>query len=192
VLSGRPAGSGRRALRTPPSITKWATWMPFGPSSRAVLCAKPQGEFAHRESCGERIPLYTGACAGQQNGAAAMGYHAPRRLLNDEEPAIRRNFDRLAHGFRIELGDWAVRSRAGVVEHHIGLAEPRIGVVEHRATAVGSVASAANVCARVSAASAASFSTLRAAKPTLRPAAAKPRASDALMPEPAPTIRAAR
>ena len=31
---------------------------------------------------------------------------------------------------------------------------------------------------------------LRAARPTLRPAAARPRANDALMPGPAPTIRA--
>src|SRR3546814_14666608 len=42
VLSGRSAGSGRAALRTPPSITKWATWIPLGASSRAALWARPR------------------------------------------------------------------------------------------------------------------------------------------------------
>src|SRR5580693_4636083 len=59
-----------------------------------------------------------------------MRYHAPSRLLDDEEPAIGRHLDRLAHGFRIELGDRAVRPRTGVVEHDIGLTEPRIGLAE--------------------------------------------------------------
>jgi hypothetical protein len=48
-------GSGRRALRTPASITKWATWMPFGPSSRAVLCARPHSAnlpIAKAAECG--------------------------------------------------------------------------------------------------------------------------------------------
>src|SRR5208282_6299090 len=86
-----------------------------------------QGKFAHGKGCREWVPLYAGAGAGQQNGATAMRYHAPCRLLDDEEPAEGRHLDRLAHGFRIELGDRAVRSRARVVEHDIGLPEPRTG-----------------------------------------------------------------
>src|SRR6185503_9049566 len=33
---------GRRALAMPPSMTKCATWMPCGDSSRARLCASPR------------------------------------------------------------------------------------------------------------------------------------------------------
>ena len=37
MLSGLSGGSARLALRIPPSITTWATWMPCGDSSRAML-----------------------------------------------------------------------------------------------------------------------------------------------------------
>src|SRR6516165_5932235 len=60
VLSGRSAGSGRRALRTPPSMTKCATWMPFGPSSRALLCASPRSAnlpIAKAAECGYPFTL---------------------------------------------------------------------------------------------------------------------------------------
>jgi hypothetical protein len=60
------------------------------------------------------------------------------------------------------------------------------------ATAAGSEASTWKVAAPVSAASAVSFSVLRAARPTLTPCAASARATEALIPEPAPTIRALR
>ena len=35
-------GSVRPGLRIAPSMTKWATWMPCGASSRAMLCASPR------------------------------------------------------------------------------------------------------------------------------------------------------
>src|SRR5258708_55383 len=41
-LSGALDGTGRAALLMPPSITKWATWMPLGDSSRAIDCASPR------------------------------------------------------------------------------------------------------------------------------------------------------
>lgn len=57
------------------------------------------------------------------------------------------------------------------------------------ATASGCEASTAKVWAPISSASGASFSTLRAASPTLSPALATARAKAALIPEPAPTTR---
>ena len=41
-LSGLSSGTGRAALRMPPSITKWATWIPLGDSSRAIDWARPR------------------------------------------------------------------------------------------------------------------------------------------------------
>ena len=65
VLSGRSFGSGRRALRTPPSMTKCATWMPCGANSRAVLCARPrERELAHARRSPSGIALDAGGGAG--------------------------------------------------------------------------------------------------------------------------------
>src|SRR6266851_2353268 len=41
-LSGLLSGTGRAALRMPPSMTKCATWIPLGESSRVMDCAKPR------------------------------------------------------------------------------------------------------------------------------------------------------
>jgi hypothetical protein len=71
-----------------------------------------------------------GAGAGQQDRAAAVRGHAPGRLLDSEKPAKRRDLDRFAHGFRVELGNRTMRAGAGVVEHDIGFAEPVIRLCE--------------------------------------------------------------
>lgn len=89
-------------------------------------------------------------------------------------------------------GDRPVRPGAGVVEHHIGLAERASAASNKCATSAASEASTAKRSAPMSPASGRSLSILRAARPTLKPAAANPRATDALMPEPAPTIKAVR
>ena len=43
--------------------------------------------------------------------------------LDNEEAAEGRDLDRLAHRFRVDLGDRAGRAGAGIVEHDIGFAE---------------------------------------------------------------------
>jgi hypothetical protein len=46
------------ALRTPPSMTKCATWMPLGPSSRAIDCASPRKAnlpIANTADCGQGV-----------------------------------------------------------------------------------------------------------------------------------------
>ena len=55
MLSGLSAGSWRAVLRMPPSMTKCATWMPFGASSRAMLCARPRSA---------NLPIANGADSG--------------------------------------------------------------------------------------------------------------------------------
>src|SRR5215469_14565742 len=113
------------------TMTKWAMWMAFRPElARRALRQTAQGKFTHGKGCRERVALDAGTGAGQQDCAAAMRYHSPCRLLNDEKPAKGRYFDRLAHGFRVELGDRAVGASAGVVEHGVGLPEPPISLVE--------------------------------------------------------------
>jgi hypothetical protein len=170
-------------------MTKWATWI-RSQFVRGVLRQAAQRELAHGEGGQVRVALDTGTGARQQERAAAMWDHAPRRLADRQETTKRCDLDGLVHGFRIEFRDRAVCAGTGVVEHDIGFAEPVIHPANKRETSAGSEASTAKACAPVSAASDANFSTLRAAKPTWRPAAARPRATDALMPEPAPTIKA--
>ena len=131
MLSGRSAGSGRRALRTPPSITKWVTCMPLGPSSRAVLCARPRKANLPMAKAAESGYPFTLALAPVSNIAPpSVRYHPPSSLLNGKEPAKGRDLDCFSHGFWVELGDRTVRAGAGVVEDDIGFAEPRIGIVE--------------------------------------------------------------
>ena len=80
--------------------------------ARGALRQSTQGKLAHGKGGGQRVPLHTGAGADQQDRAAAMRYHSPCRLLDDEESAKGRHLDGFLHRFRIELSDRAMRARA--------------------------------------------------------------------------------
>jgi hypothetical protein len=67
---------------------------------------------------------------GANSRAVLCRNHPPGCLLDHKKPAKTRNLDRLARGFGIDLGDRAVRPRAGVVEHHIGRSEARLRLLE--------------------------------------------------------------
>ena len=69
MLSGRSAGSGRRALRTPPQLRNGRRGCLLA-LARCALRQTTQGKFAHRKSCREPVPLDDGAGAGQQDRAA--------------------------------------------------------------------------------------------------------------------------
>jgi len=130
VLSGRLAGSGRRALRTPPSITKWATCMPFGPSSRAALCASPRRANLPMAKAADNGYPFTLALApisriaprlcGTIRRAACWTTRNPPKV--DTSTAFC-----TASGSSSAIGPCA---RAGVVDDDIGLPEPRIRVIE--------------------------------------------------------------
>src|SRR5262245_2480125 len=112
-------------------MTKCATWMPFGPSSRAALCARTtQRKLAHRKSRGMRVALNAGTRPSQQDRATPVIDHPPRRLPNHQETAERGDLDRLSHGFRIKRGNRAVRAGTSVVEHDVGLTEPLVRRLE--------------------------------------------------------------
>ena len=105
--------------------------MPFGPNSRAVLCARARKrKLAHRENRRVRKAFNAGAGAGQQDRAAAARDHAAGRLLDDEKTAVRGYFEGLARGFRVDFGDRSGRSGAGIIKYRIGLAEPRVHRLE--------------------------------------------------------------
>src|SRR5579872_2261688 len=53
--------------------------------ARHALGEAAQSEFAHREGRGLGIALYARRGASEQDRAFALGEHAPRRLLSDEE-----------------------------------------------------------------------------------------------------------
>ena len=77
-------------------MTKWATWMPCGDNSRAMLCARPRSAnlpIANGADCG--IALDAGGGAGEEDRAVPVGQHAPRRLLGDQEAAEGADRDRL-------------------------------------------------------------------------------------------------
>src|SRR5690348_6334073 len=59
-----------------------------------------------------------------------MRYHAPCGFADREEPAKRRDVEGLTYGFRVELGNWAVGTGAGVVMHDVGFAEPIVRLRE--------------------------------------------------------------
>ena len=103
----------------------------LGPQlARRALRQATQGKLAHRERRGERVALDAGTGAGQQDGALSLRNHPAGGLLDNQKAAKRRYLDRFAHRFRVDLGDRAVRSRAGVVEHDIRRPEPRVDFLE--------------------------------------------------------------
>ncbi len=83
VLSGRSFGSGRRALRTPPSITKCATWIPFGPS--------PGAPGLPRDLCW-RLPRRSDlcGCAGDQPARRQCPRTSPTEELSRRVACLRR------------------------------------------------------------------------------------------------------
>jgi hypothetical protein len=50
--------------------------------------------------------------------------------LDDEEAAIGRHLNGLPHRFRVELGDWAMRPRTGVIHNYIGFTELLVRILE--------------------------------------------------------------
>jgi hypothetical protein len=188
--------SGRLSLRTPPSMTKCATWMPCGPSSRAALWARPRKANLPMANGAERGKPFIPAVAPVSRIAPrSMRQHPPRRLLHHQERA--EGIDRLA--LAPPSPDRArraarARAHARIVDHDIGLAEPALDGVEKACDADRyPKRRPRRPHAPVSAANArrASRHGARPARP-LRAAAASWRASEALMPEPAPTISAVR
>ena len=119
-----------------------------------------------------------------------VGQHALRRLLRHQEAAKGADRDRLRDVGRHELDEGAARPAAGVVDHEIGRADLALDRPNSRSTSSGLVASQAKAWAPVSLQSAPSLSILRAASATRMPSRANSRASEALRPSPAPTIRA--
>ena len=60
---GRVGRHRPRALRMPPSITKCATWMPLGESSRAIDCARPRSANLPMAKVAESAKPFTPAVA---------------------------------------------------------------------------------------------------------------------------------
>ena len=124
VLSGFSAGSGRAAERTPPSMMKWATWIPLGPSSRAALWARPRSANLPMAKAAEWAKPFTLAVAPVSRIAPRrVGNHALGGLLGDEKAAEGADRDRFLHRRRIELRQRALGAKAGVVDDDVGLAD---------------------------------------------------------------------
>ena len=79
---------------------------------------------------------------------------------------------------------------AGIVDHHIGRAARGLDVGEQLCDLPRSIASQVKALPPVSLAKAATLSSRRAATATFMPDLANRRASEALKPEPTPTMRA--
>ena len=169
-LSGAPASPGRprSALRTPPSMTKCATWMPLRLQlARHRLGEAAQRELAHGEGRRLGVALHAGRGAGEEDRAAPRGHHAPRRLLADEEAAEGRDLERLRTSFGIEVEERAAGAEAGIVEHDVERAERAVDLGEQRLDGVGLGGVGGDRTAPVSLARAASLSVLRAESATL-------------------------
>ena len=119
-----------------------------------------------------------------------VGQHAPHRLLRHQESAERADRDGLRHIRRHQIDKRAARPRAGVVDHHVGAGELAFDRPEQALDLVR-VGGVAGKGARIGfTAQRAELSMWRAASATRSPSLANSRASDALMPSPAPTISA--
>ena len=100
-------------------------------------------------------------------------------------------FDRALHLRGIEIDERPAHAAARVVDDDVGRADRASTSANSRCTSSGlRVASHAYARAPVSVHSASSLAGLRAASATCMPSRAKRRASEALRPEPAPTMSA--
>ena len=77
-----------------------------------------------------RVALDAGRRAGEQDRAAALAKHAPRRLLRDQEAAERGDHEGLPHLGRVEIDQSAVGALARVVVHDLERAELRVDLRE--------------------------------------------------------------
>ena len=168
-------------------MTKWTTWTPCGPSSRAALCARPAARtspWRRRRRAAKPFTLAVGA--GQQDRAVLLGDHAPGGLLHHQEAAEGRDLHRAAHLERVDVDDPAADPGAGIVDHQIRR-EPIFASASSnsRATASGSAASAAKVAAPISAArDGAAYRRCARPEPLSGRPTCSARASEALMPGP--------
>ena len=156
----------------------------------AGSCRRAPRKLSHGEGRGEREAFDARARPGEEDRSSSMGRHALRRLLSHVEATQSADGNSLFDCGRIDFCDRTMRPGTGVVDDNVGFAEALVDLVEEHATEFAFDTSVVNVIACVSAASADSFPTSRAARPTFRPSSASLRARDALMPGPAPTISA--
>ena len=141
--------------------------------ARRALRQAAQRELAHGEGGREREALHAGRCAGEQDRAVLVSAAMRRAACctTRKPPKAEISMARLTLGRRRcrrcgrAPGRWRCRRRDRASR------SSRRPSSNSLATASGSEASAAKVAAPVSAASGASLSMLRAARPTLRPAA---------------------
>ncbi len=158
--------------------------------ARHALRQPAQRELAHGERRRLGVALDAGRGAGEQDGAVPVRQHALDRLLRHQEAAEGADRDGLRHIGSRKFHEGAARPAAGIVDHHVGCADVALDRFEQRATSSGLVASQPNALAPVSRHKASSLPALRAATATARPSRANSRASEALRPSPAPTIKA--
>ena len=193
MASGLSGGLGRRGLKMPPSTTIWATWMPCGCSSpRHALRQSPQRELAHGERRRLRIALHARRSPGEHDRAVTFRHHALGGLLRHQEAAVSGHRERALDLDRIEIDERPAGAVTGIVDHHIGRADAASTSAKSFATWPRSVASQVKALPPTSCASAARFSSRRAATATFMPDLANRRASEALRPEPTPTMSAVR
>jgi hypothetical protein len=75
-------------MSIPPSIMTEATWMPFGPSSRAMLCAIARApNFAAAKAANCAPPLSEAVAPVNRIVPAPRGDHVPRRFAPEHECA---------------------------------------------------------------------------------------------------------
>jgi hypothetical protein len=104
--------------------------------------------------------------------------HPFRRLLGDQEAAEGANGDRLRHFRRHQIDERAARASGGVINHHVGAADLALDQAEQPLDLIGVGGIAGKGVSAGLAAQRAELCGLAS------------RASDALRPSPAPTIRA--
>src|SRR5512135_1524067 len=102
----------------PPSITKCATWMPWGLSSRAIDCARPRSANLPMAKVEESAKPFTPAVAPVRKIAPCFF----GSLLRDQEAAESRDLDGAAHVLRRQVDQRPAHAAARVVDHDVGRA----------------------------------------------------------------------
>ena len=161
-----------------------------GELTRHALRQPAQRKLAHRERRRLWIAFYARRGAGEQHRAMPARQHPPYRLLTDQERTEGACRQCALDLRRLQIDERPAGAGGRVVDHDIGDADPTLDRAEQPLDLFGISGIASNACAPVTSHKPPSLSGLRAAKPTAMPSRTNNRASEALRPEPAPTMGA--
>ena len=126
-------GTGRAALRMPPSITKCATWMPLGLSSRAIDCASPRRANLPMAKVADSAKPFTPAVAPDSRIAPwSLGSMRLAACWETRKAAEGADLDGALHLVGRQVDQRAAHPGAGVVDHDIGRARLGLDRLEQR------------------------------------------------------------